>query len=94
LNAIERLDARLAVGGELTESAKEADYYDSVYVDDEGTITNVIPQGEAPNYRRYWKVEPDPLMDQALIISVRVVAAQASRGRTPEETTLTTVRSW
>jgi type II secretory pathway pseudopilin PulG len=94
LNAIERLDPRLDEGGGLKESQKENGYYDSVYVDDAGTITTAIPEGETPNYMRYWKVEPDPEIDNAVIISVRVVALYASRGRTAEETTLTTVRSW
>lgn len=94
LNAIERNDPRLAVGGDLTESAKKAGYNDLTFVDDKGTVSTTIPAGESPNYRRYWKVEPDPTLTQAVIISVRVVAVHASRGRTPEETTLTTVRSW
>lgn len=94
LNAIERNDPRMVIGGDLTESLKKAGYNDQTYVDDKGTVSTTIPAGESANYRRYWKIEPDPTLNQAVIISVRVVAVRASRGRTPEETTLTTVRSW
>jgi Tfp pilus assembly protein PilV len=94
LNSIEKSDPRLAIGGNLSEAGKQPDYFDLIYVDDKGTITTTIPAGETPTYRRYWKIEPDPQLSQAVIISVRVVAQQASRGRTAEETTLTTVRSW
>lgn len=91
LNAIEKNDPlnRLALGGGLDEAARQNNYYD--YLDENGaTVTNE----QAAIYRRYWKVEPDPQLGQALIISVRVEAVQASRGRTAEETTLTTVRSF
>jgi Tfp pilus assembly protein PilV len=91
LNAIELNDPqnRLTVGGNLTEATKQANYYD--YLDEKGA--SVGSQATAV-YRRYWKVEPDPQLGQAVIISVRVEAVQASRGRNVEETTLTTVRSF
>lgn len=91
LNAIEKTDPlnRLAVGGSLVESAKQNNYYD--LLDENGAK---VTSQEAAIYRRYWKIEPDPQLGQAIIISVRVEAVQASRGRTAEETTLTTVRSF
>lgn len=93
LNAIERNDARLTVGGSLDEASKQNAYYEDVYVDDAGTVTTVIPAGQTANYRRYWRVETDPQLDRTVIISVRTVSRQASR-KVPEESTLTTVRSW
>lgn len=94
--AIERNDARLTVGGGLSDAAKQSGYYDQVYVDDSGTITTTIPTGKVANYSRFWKIEADPGgLTNAVFISVKVVALQsASRGRTNEQTTLTTVRSW
>jgi hypothetical protein len=91
LNAIEKNDPlnRLALGGSLVESAKQNNYYD--FLDENGSK---VTSQEAAIYRRYWKIEPDPQLGQAIIISVRVEAVQASRGRTAEETTLTTVRSF
>ena len=100
LIALERLDstgkpdARLTIGGELNDSKKAQGYYDNVYVDDKGKVTTTAPAGDTPTYHRYWKIESDPQLSQAVIISVRVVAAQASRGRTAEESTLTTIRAW
>jgi type II secretory pathway pseudopilin PulG len=97
LNAIERLDARLAVGGGLniTGDPKQANYNDTVFVDpDTGTITTVIPEGVTPIYDRFWKIEADPSLTSSFIISVRVVARQASVGSKAEEVTLTTARSW
>jgi Tfp pilus assembly protein PilV len=98
LNAIERTDARLAVGGGLNTSTADAaanNYNDTVYVDPStGIVTNVIPQGATPIYDRYWKVEADSQLGTTFIISVRVVARQPSVGRTAEQTTLTTARSW
>ncbi|HEU4391803.1 MAG TPA: hypothetical protein VFV34_28715 [Blastocatellia bacterium] len=94
LNAIEQGDVRLAIGGGLTENTRKASYYDDVFVDPRGTITTVIPQGEAASYRRFWMVEADPQLANTVIISVRAVSLQAAQGRTPEDTTLTTTRSW
>jgi hypothetical protein len=95
LNAIETSDLRLKIGGGLTEALKQAKYFDTVYVDPEtGTVTSVIPQGATPLYDRYWLVEPDADLANAVLMSVRVKARQPSIGRTPEETTLATERSW
>lgn len=95
LNAIETSDKRLKVGGGLTEKLKQTNYYDTVYVDPvTGTITNVIPQGVTPIYDRYWMVEQDADLSNAVLISVRVQARQPSIGRTAEETTLASERSW
>lgn len=97
LNAIERLDGRLTVGGGLdtTGDPKAANYNDTVYVDpDTGTITNVIPDGATPIYDRFWKIENDPSLATSFIISVRVVARQTTIGKKAEEVTLTTARSW
>lgn len=94
LNAIEQGDARLQIGGGLTDNSRKDAYYDDVYVDPRGTITTNIPQGEAATYRRFWMVEADPQLANTVIISVRAVSLQASQGRTPEDTTLTTTRSW
>jgi Tfp pilus assembly protein PilV len=97
LNAIERADARLAVGGGLnvTGDASQTNYTDTVYVDPTtGTVTSNIPQGATPIYDRYWKIESDSQLATTYIISVRVRARQPSIGRTAEETTLTSGRSW
>jgi type II secretory pathway pseudopilin PulG len=98
INAVERTDTRLTVGGGLAKDdtdPKQTGYYDTVYVNPEsGTVTNVIPQGATPIYDRYWKVENDPSFNNTRIISVRVAARQPTVGRKSEETTLTTVRSW
>ncbi len=95
LNALEREDERFAVGGGLTEETKVDDYSDVVFVNPStGTITTEIPEGETPIYARYWIIENDPTLTNTRIISVRVVAIQASQGRQAEETTLTTARSW
>lgn len=98
INAVERTDTRLTVGGGLAKDdtdPKQTGYYDTVYVNPEtGTVTNVIPQGATPIYDRYWKVENDPSFNNTRIISVRVTARQPTVGRKSEETTLTTVRSW
>jgi type II secretory pathway pseudopilin PulG len=95
LMAIERNDNRLTVGGGLTESTKQATYWDQIYVDDRGTITTTIPAGQVPNYARYWLIEADPGgLTATVLISVKVVALQAARGRTNEQTTLTTTRSF
>ena len=97
LNAIERGDARLAVGGGLNVTGDPAatNYKDTVFVDPStGTVSTTIPQGATPIYDRYWKIEADPQLATTYLISVRVVARQASLGRTAEETTLTTGRGW
>ena len=97
LNAVERLDGRLAIGGGLntTGDTLQPNYNDTVYVDPEnGLITTVIPDGATPIYDRFWKIEADPQLTTSFIISVRVVARQASVGRAAEEVTLTTARSW
>lgn len=105
LMAIERNDARLLIptgqtsAGNLTESGKVTNYYDSFCVNDAGVpSTDCSPGGipQSPSYRRYWKVENDPGgFDRAIVIIVKVVALHASRaGGMNEETTLTTVRSF
>ena len=98
--AIEKNDARLLIpGGQtsvgaLTEGLKVTNFYDSLCVDSSGTPTTDC-SGQVPTYRRYWKIENDPGgFDRAIVIAVRVVALQASRGNLNEETTLTTVRSF
>ena len=97
LNAVERLDGRLAIGGGLntTGDVKQPNYNDTVFVDpDTGVITTVIPSGATPIYDRYWKIEADTLLTTSYIISVRVIARQPTVGRAAEEVTLTTARSW
>lgn len=95
LNSIERDDSRLTYGGELTEETKVTNYYDVVHVNPAtGTITTIIPEGVTPIYFRYWKIEADPELPSTRIMSVRVVALQPGYGRTKEETTLMTARSW
>jgi hypothetical protein len=97
LNAVERTDARLTIGGGLntTGDVKQPNYNDTVYVDPEtGLVTTVIPQGVTPIYDRFWKIEADTLLTTSYLISVRVVARQPSIGRQSEEVTLTTARSW
>lgn len=97
LNAIETSDSRLDVGGGLDEDTKQDGYYGPVYVDPEtGVVTDVIPDGVTPIYDRYWQIEADPSLagTNAVIISVKVRARQPSIGRTAEETTLVTERSW
>jgi hypothetical protein len=98
INAVERTDSRLTVGGGLNKDStdlKQTGYYDTVYVNPEtGIVTNVIPTGATPIYDRYWKVENDPTLNNTRIVSVRVAARQPTVGRNSEETTLTTVRAW
>lgn len=95
LNAIETSDSRLKIGGGLTEATKQAKYFDPVYVDPEtGTVTSIIPPGVTPIYDRYWMVEQDADLTNAVLISVRVQARQPGIGRTAQETTLATERSW
>ena len=97
LNAIERTDTRLAIGGGLnvTGDVKQPNYNDTVYVDPStGLVTTVIPQGVTPIYDRFWKIEADTVLTTSYLISVRVVARQPTVGRAAEEVTLTTARSW
>ena len=103
LNAIDTSDPQLSgTGGGLnrpnvTNDQAQPDYNDTVYVNPQtGVVTTEIPQGATPIYDRYWKVEndPDPQLTNTRIISVRVVARQPSIGRTAEQVTLTTARSW
>ena len=95
LNAIEKTDSRLDIGGNLTETGKQTGYWDDVYVDEKtGVVSTTIPAGETASYRRYWQVEEDSQLDYTVLVIVRVVATRASRGRTPEETTLVSIRSF
>jgi len=95
INAVDPGDARLDVGGGLTEATKANNYFDTLYVNpDTGVVTTVIPQGATPIYDRYWMVENDSSLNNTVLITVRVKARQPSMGKTAEETTLTTVRSW
>lgn len=95
LNAIETSDKRLDVGGGLDEATKQNDYFDALCVDPEnGQVTSDCPAASAI-YDRYWQIEADAdLTANAVIISVKVKARQPSIGRTAEETTLATERSW
>jgi type II secretory pathway pseudopilin PulG len=95
INAVDPGDFRLDVGGGLTEATKANNYFDTLYVNpDTGVVTTVIPQGSTPIYDRYWMVENDSSLNNTVLITVRVKARQQSMGKTDEETTLTTVRSW
>lgn len=94
LNARDKTDTRMSVGGSLNEAGKVTGYWDEIYVDDKGTVSTTIPSGQSASYKRYWQIEADPQLAFTVIISVRVVATQASRGRTPEETTLVSIRSY
>ena len=95
LNAIETSDDRLIIGGGLDEATKQTNYFDALCVDPAtGQVTPDCP-GASAIYDRYWKVEADAsLAANAVIISVKVKARQPGRGRTAEETTLATERSW
>lgn len=90
------VDTALAIGGNLTEAGKVTGYWDEVYVDDkeDNVYVGNIPSGQMANYKRYWKIEADPELNHTRIISVRVVAVFAAKGKKLEETTLTSVRSW
>lgn len=95
LNSVEPSDPRLSVGGGLDEASKKPDYYDTLYVDAiTGEITPNIPVSGTPIYDRYWLVENDPSLTQARVLTVRVKSRQPSVGKTPDETKLTTIRSW
>lgn len=99
LTAIEKSDARLAVGGSLTAAATVGGvlYSDDILVDDAGQVylNAAIPTGQQAQYRRFWSVQLVPALANSIVIGVRVAALQAGHnaGRA-EETTLTTVRSW
>jgi hypothetical protein len=97
LNAVERDDTILNIGGGLGKTTSEIveGYYEVLYVDPtDGNITPVIPEGATPIYNVYWKVEEDPELENTKILSVRVEATQPGYGKTREETTLTSARSW
>jgi hypothetical protein len=94
LNALEKNDSRLDLGGGLTEATRQDEYWDELYVDQVGGVTTTIPAGATPHYKRFWKIENDPTMERMTLISVRVVALHAAKGKTAEETALMTVRSW
>src|ERR1044071_7689741 len=74
LNALEKNDSRLDLGGGLTEATRQDEYWDELYVDQVGGVTTTIPAGTTPHYKRYWKIENDPTMERMTLISVRVVA--------------------
>jgi hypothetical protein len=100
LNAIQPNDPRLNLGGSLTAETKvgNLDYFEPVLVDDFGTVTvgDEIPEGQIPNYRRFWQVEVESnaAFPDTKIISVRVVSLQPGRnGGMAEETVLVSVRS-
>lgn len=95
LNAVEPSDPRLSVGGGLDDASKKTNYYDTLYVNAiTGEITPNIPTSGTPIYDRYWQVENDPTLTQSRILTVRVRARQNSIGKTNDQTTLTTIRSW
>ena len=101
LTAIPNSDQRLNLGGDLTTpttvtlpDGTALNYFDTISVDESGTVTIPAPNGVLPTYRRYWKIEADPSMAGAIIITVRAVAANPGRGKLPEETTFTTIRSF
>ncbi|HEX5736222.1 MAG TPA: prepilin-type N-terminal cleavage/methylation domain-containing protein [Blastocatellia bacterium] len=99
LNAVDPIDVRLREGGNLTskDTTNGVNYFDAIYVDEHGKIFvgDEIPQEQVPQYTRFWRVEKDTELDNAMIISVRVVSLQPGRNTgAPEETTLATVRSW
>ena len=100
LNALDYEDDRMAVGGALVaaETVGPIEYFDEVYLDDQEGVPYIgddIPDGQQANYRRFWSIEDDPELLNTLIISARVVAVQPGHNTgSPEETTLTTVRSY
>jgi len=101
LGAIPNSDRRLNLGGDLKNQVtvtlsdgSTLDFFDTILVDETGTVTVPAPNGVFPTYRRYWKIESDPSMAGAIVITVRVVAANPGRGKLPEETTFTTIRSF
>ena len=100
LSAIPNDDNRLTIGGDLktpttvtlVDGVTTINYFDTIYVDESGTVTVPAPNSVIPTYNRYWKIEPDATMARSIIVSVRVVAVTAGRGLLPEETTLATIR--
>ena len=100
LNALDPKDNRIKnEGGNLTsqDTTSGIKYFDTVYVDGNGKVFvgDQIPSGQVAQYSRFWKVEKDTDLDDAMIISVRVVSLQPGRNAgAAEETTLATVRSW
>ena len=98
LNAVDY--SFIATGGDLFNptTVGTEEYFDEIFVDDSSGQVYVgadIPAGQVPNYRRYWMVEPDTQLVNTFILSARVVASQSGHNRsTPEETTLSTVRSY
>lgn len=100
LNSIQPNDPRLSQGGSLNVETTVGgiDYFEPVMVDDFGTVSvgDEIPEGQVPNYRRFWRVEEEtnPAFPDTKIISVRVVSLQAGHnvGRA-EESVLVSVRS-
>ncbi len=94
LNAIDRNDARLQVGGSLPPAALQDNYWEDICVGVSGTVDTPPQPGQIANYRRFWQVAADPLLANTRVITVRVVALQASRGTRAEGTTLVSVRSW
>jgi hypothetical protein len=99
LNAIDYGDKKLKIGGDLDDqvSVDDVDYFDEIFIDDQtGEVKTggQIPEGQVPQYRRFWRIENDPELLDTVIISVRVAALQAGRNTgMAEETTLATVRS-
>jgi Tfp pilus assembly protein PilV len=100
LGALEKLDDRLKIGGDLNSPVKVGNitYSNLIFVDDDTGkvyLDGNIPQGKPAQYRRYWSIQNNPALTDTINISVRVVALQAGRNSgTAEETTLSTVRSW
>lgn len=98
LNAIEITDSRMALGGDLNTATTVGgiNYFDTIFINDNGQVlmNGDIPQGQTPQYRRFWRLEADADLINTTIITVRVVATVPghNRGRT-EETVLVTVRS-
>jgi Tfp pilus assembly protein PilV len=94
INAIDKNDSRMTVNGGLTDSTKVNNYYDDLVVDEAAGTVSPLQSGQVANYRRYWKIENDPTLVNARIISVRVVALQPGHTKKAEDTTLVSVRSW
>lgn len=94
LTALDPSDSKLILGGGLDDASKKTNYYDSLYVNTTtGAISTSATAGTVM-YDRYWLVEADPSLTRTLIVTVCVKAKQASKGKTAEQTTLTTIRSW
>jgi hypothetical protein len=85
LNAIDKNDDRIRLlGGGLDSATQEAGYWEEV----------TLPGEQVANYIRRWQVAADPVLTNTRVISVRVVAMQASIGKRAEGTTLVSIRSW